>query len=292
MRRCLGIGLSLALALIASDLTAGGLEEVGQLRWREGFDGFGSYSGLALSADGRRFVVVSDKGSFATGQLTRAQGVLTAITLTDHGPLLDPGGDPVRRYDIDAEGLTVTPDGRLWVSFEANHRVWSYTDLRLAASKTARHPQYGVLQNNSSLEALASDHMGAVYTIPERSGKLTRPFPVHRFANGSWSQTFVVPRSGKFLVVGAEFGPDDRFYVLERDFRLLGFRTRIRSFALKDDALVDEHELLVSPIGRYDNLEGIAVWRDEAGAIRVTCVSDDNGSIFQRTEFVEFILRP
>lgn len=289
MLRSLAVGL--ALLALATDLAAASLEEVGRLRWREDYEGFGSFSGLALSGDGSRFVVVADKGHFASGRLQRKGGKLSAVVLDDHGPILDPKGAPVRRYDIDAEGLTLTPDGRLWVSFEANHRVWGYTDMRLAATETARHPDYALLQNNSSLEALASDADGRLYTIPERSGELTRPFPVYRYSDGRWTQPFAVPRSEDFLVTGAEFGPDGRLYVLERTYSLFGFRTRIRSFSVQGDALAGEQTLLTSRSGRYDNLEGIAVWRDTEGAIRVTVISDDNGSFLQRTELVEFVLR-
>jgi hypothetical protein len=43
----------------------------------------------------------------------------------------------------------------------------------------------------------------------------------------------------------------------------------------------------------HDNLEGIAVWRDAEGFIRLTMISDDNGRApFQRTEFVEYRVLP
>ena len=41
--------------------------------------------------------------------------------------------------------------------------------------------------------------------------------------------------------------------------------------------------------GEYDNLEGISVWQDEKG-LRLTLVSDNNGSSDVPTEFVEFRL--
>ena len=39
---------------------------------------------------------------------------------------------------------------------------------------------------------------------------------------------------------------------------------------------------------RHDNLEGLAVWRDDSGAIRLTMISDDNFNLLQRTELVEY----
>ena len=72
-------------------------------------------------------------------------------------------------------------------------------------------------------------------------------------------------RDGDFLVVDADFGPDGKLYVLERDFGWLGFRTRVRRFALGPDGLGDEVTLLETPFGELDNMEGISVWRDAAG---------------------------
>ena len=285
------LAISLLTALIAAPTFATELTEVAKVRWREAYAGFGSFSGLEVNADGTEFVVVSDKGFYATGALQRTDGHITGVTLLSNGPIPDPNGDPVKRFDIDAEGLTRTPDGMFWVSFEANHRVWGYSDFTSAAKETARVPNYAKLQNNSSLEALASDPEGRLYTTPERSGELTRPFPVYRYETGRWSEAFGIPRAGKFLVSGAEFGPDGKFYVLERHFSGLAFQTRIRRFSVTAEGLTNEETLLESPLGRYDNLEGIDVWRDDAGNIRVTCISDDNNGFFQHTEFVEFIVR-
>mgnify|MGYP002634128825 CR=1 FL=1 len=104
-----------------------------------------------------------------------------------------------------------------------------------------------------------------------------------------WDQPFSIPRRGPFLVVGADIGPDGKFYLLERHLSgIFGFQTRIRRFALTGEALSDENVLLETPTGKHDNLEGIAVWRDAAGDIRITMISDDNFRSFQKTEFVEY----
>ena len=49
----------------------------------------------------------------------------------------------------------------------------------------------------------------------------------------------------------------------------------------------DERLLLESTTLQYDNLEGIAVWKDGLG-IRITMISDDNFLPVQRTELVEY----
>ncbi|MFV0299754.1 MAG: esterase-like activity of phytase family protein, partial [Paracoccus sp. (in: a-proteobacteria)] len=137
-------------------------------------------------------------------------------------------------------------------------------------------------------EALAIAPDGTLLTLPERSGKLTRPFPVWRWRDGTWDQPFSVPRNGDWLAVGADIGPDGRFYLLERDFKgLLGFRSRVRRFDLSETELTNERTLLESFPLQYDNLEGISVW-DDGSEIRMTLISDDNCGFLQRTELVEF----
>ena len=56
------------------------------------------------------------------------------------------------------------------------------------------------------------------------------------------------------------------------------------------DRVATEEELFASLPGVYDNLEGIAVWRDDAGGLHLTMISDDNFIFFQRTEIVEYDL--
>lgn len=88
--------------------------------------------------------------------------------------------------------------------------------------------------------------------------------------------------------MGADIGPDGRFYLLEREFTGVGFRSRVRRFDMSDTALTNEITLIESHLLRHDNLEGISVWRDAAGALRLTMISDDNFNFFQRTELVEY----
>ncbi len=146
------------------------------------------------------------------------------------------------------------------------------------------------MQNNSGLEALAIDTAGDLYAIPERSGTEARPFPVYRFRDGAWSQPFAIPRRPPHLPVAADFGPDGRLYLLERHFAGLAFQSRVRVFTLEDDQIVQEQTLIDTLPGQHDNLEGMAVWQDAAGRIRLTMISDDNFNFFQRTEIVEYAL--
>ena len=158
-----------------------------------------------------------------------------------------------------------------------------------AAIRIPRPKEFNELQNNSSLETLAIDAEGTLYTLPERSGKLSRPFPVFRYRGGTWDQPFSIPRRPPYLPVGGDFGPDGKFYLLERHMSgIFGFQSRVRRFDLGPDGVSGEETLLESKTGTHDNLEGISVWRDQSGAIRMTLIADDNFKFFQTTEVVEY----
>lgn len=253
---------------------------------------FGGLSGLEVLDDGRRMVAVSDRGTWVTADLIRNEShVLEAVRITGITPLLAISGERLTGREHDAEGLAIPADGPALVSYEGFHRVRGYAEVGAAALDLPEHESFPSLQTNSGLEALATDADGVPYAIPERSGKLDRPFPVFRYRDGRWDTALRIRRRPPFLVTGADFGPDGRLYLLERHFQWLGgFRTRVRSFRLGPGGFEDERTLLKTPLGELDNMEGISIWLDGAGQIRVTLISDDNFNVFQRTEIVEYVL--
>lgn len=259
--------------------------------WRNSAPAFGGFSGIHLADHGKSLTLISDRGHFATASIARRDGVISDVTLESLPALQDPKGGDTSRFQSDAEGLAIRDDGRIFVSFEGIHRVWTYRDTTSEAAWLPRHNDFKSMQNNSSLEALAIGPDGVLYTMPERSGKLDRPFPVYRYKGGVWSKAFSLPRRGKFLTVGADFGPDGDFYLLERHFTgVFGFQSRVRRFKLHNDKIVGEEIILTTRTGKHDNLEGLSIWRDGSGDLRLTMVSDDNFKPFQRTELVEYVL--
>ncbi len=278
--------------LAACSASAQSLELVGSFEWRADAARFGGFSSLELAPDGERFTATSDKGLFAEGRLVRRGGRTVGVESTRFAPILGPGGRALQHYETDAEGLARLADGSLLVSFEGEHVIWRFADITAAPEPLKVPREFRSFQKNSSMEALAVDADGTVFTMPERSGDLNRDFPVFRFQNGRWDQPFSISRSDGFLAVGADIGPDGRLYLLERGFHgLSGFSSRVRSFAL-GESLSDEKLLLRTVPGTHDNLEGLAVWQTQAGNIRITMISDDNFRVFQRTEFVDYRLVP
>lgn len=260
--------------------------------WRMEDAQFGGFSGLELSEDGQSFTAITDKGWWTQGTLIRdAAGLIIAIDAEPMRFLRGRFDAPLARGRQDAEGLAQAPDGSFYISFEQIPRVLRYETLDGPAQNLPTPREFARMQRNSALEALAIAPDGTLFTLPERSGELTRPFPIWRFRDGVWDQPFALRRDGGFLVVGADIGPDGRFYVLEREFHgVTGFASRVRSFALSASGLSDERTELQSSVGQHDNLESLSVWRAADGSLRLTMISDDNFYFFQKTEIVEYRL--
>ncbi len=280
-----------AALLAASTLSAQAADLVqrGQYQWSHDDPNFGGFSGLWLSPSGENLIALSDRGHYARGTITREGGKLTNIQTDALTQLPLVKNRPPDDFLIDAEGLAITPDGSIFVSYEGHHRVWKFDSDFKNPQWTHKWNFFWRFQSNSGLEALASDKDGMVYAIPERSGKWERPFPVFRYKDQKWKETFSIPRSGRFLVVGADFGPDGKFYLLERDFDVISaFKTRIRRFTLSDEGFDAGETLLETKFSKLGNAEGISLWTDPNGQIVITLISDDNFNGVQKTWVSEY----
>lgn len=283
--------LIFVLTAFAGPSIADELKLVSDFTWHSAIKGFGGLSGLELSDDGMKLYATSDGGNALSAEIDRTEGQITGIRNIVFAPLRDLKGAPLDDWFVDAEGLARSNSGAFYVSFEADARIWRYSNLTARPRALPKAKGFADLQNNSGLEALAIDAAGTLYTLPERSGEWERPFPVFRFRNGQWDQSLSIPRRDRFLPVGADFGPDGRFYLLERDFLWYrGFASRIRVFDLTPAGFANEQTLLTTSFGTHDNLEGISVWRKPDGGLRLTLVSDDNFNLVQITELVEYDL--
>lgn len=285
-----GVFLVLGLQGSASQPYPAGF--LSSFQWLMEDDAFGGLSAIEMADDGLSFLAITDRGAWTRGTITRdAEGRITAIDATPMRLLRGRFEAPLEKGRNDSEGMAVAADGTIYISFERVARVLRYAAIDGPAANLSTPPEFSSMQRNSALEALAIGLDGTLYTLPERSGTLDRPFPVWRYRDGTWDQPFGLRRDGGFLAVGADIGPDGRFYLLEREFHgLTGFASRVRSFALSDSGLGDERTEFTSSVGQHDNLEGISVWRDGRGHIRLTMISDDNFYFFLGTDIVEYRL--
>jgi hypothetical protein len=253
---------------------------------------FGGLSAIDLSNDGARLTLLSDQGSYTTGTIARnSAGVITGVSLAPFSRLKALGDAPLSAGRNDSEGLAIGADGVSYISFEGVARLLRYARLDGPAENLEVHPDFPSLQANSALEALAIDSDGTLYTMPERSGAVDRPFPIYRLRAGVWDTAVSLPRTDGFMPVSADFGPDGRLYILLRQFHgLLGFSSKLIRTTVGKDALGPIEVLFESAIGLHDNLEGLSVWRDGAGNLRASMVADNNFLPFLSAGIVEYTL--
>ncbi|OUS38127.1 hypothetical protein A9Q94_03650 [Rhodobacterales bacterium 56_14_T64] len=283
---------TLAVAAFAANRTTGtsSAAYLGSYTWRMDDRWFGGFSGLSLSADGSSMTVISDRATLATARINRVDGQISGIEAKTVRHLRSSSGQFLKGRIVDSEGLAIAPDGTIYISFEGISRVVRHLKASSRAQVLPRPNEFRALPINKALEALAIDAQGRLYTLPERALNSDGQIPVWRWDGNSWSTPFTLPPRGDFLPVSADIGPDGRFYLLERDFSLFGFRSRLRRWVLTADGPASEQTLLQTSFGSHDNLEGLSIWRDVQGSLRATMISDDNFKSLQRTELVEYAL--
>jgi hypothetical protein len=299
MRRSFAIAVAacvLSAVVLAGRGLSGGTsgdlaEHISTYTWRLHDGWFGGFSGIELSEDGRQMVAISDRGMFVTGTLQREKGAVSDVENVEAFRVLDTKGTfPKKAGMRDSEGLVLQKNGKLVVSFEGNHRLNRFAQPGAKAQGMAWRKEFNKMKLNGGFEALAIDNLGKIFAVPEQPVGDDSVAQVFMLKKGQWEKAFTLPRAKQFQPVGADFGPDGRLYLLERGFNGLGFRVRVRSFSVEKTGASDEKLLLRKGIGIHDNLEGLAVWRDESERVRLTMISDDNFRLIQRTEIVEYVI--
>ncbi|WP_299780137.1 esterase-like activity of phytase family protein [uncultured Roseobacter sp.] len=267
-------------------------QHLSTFQWRHDAEWFGGFSGFELSEDGTDFYAVTDRGHLTRGQLLRANDQISDITLEADRALPDRHG-VVREFPhSDAEGLALDAEGRLFVSFEFAHRILRYDSWDSVAKWPSYTRAWRALGGNKGLELVAVHPEAGLISIPEGVARHAWEALVYQRRPGEeWDQPFTLPVDDGFLPVGGDFGPDGKFYLLERAFVWAGFRSRVRRMTLTADGFEQIETVLETPHRRHGNLEGLAVWADGTGDIRLTMISDDNFLPILRTEIVEYILK-
>lgn len=254
-------------------------------------DSIGGLSGLSVDKTGTKFVALSDRGTLVSGKFNRKDGVIRGISVNNTVSLKNPKGQKIPKSENDTEGLAIRSDGRAYISLEGPARVWTFRDPTQETAWLPRHPSFKKMKANGSLEALAIAPSGALLTLAEGASGNTNPHSVYRYDAGEWTVFDTITKSPKFLPVGADFGPDGKFYLLERSFSVLaGLKTQVRRFDYSEEGFSNEELLLKGSTTQHGNLEGLSVWRDDEGHIRLTMISDDNFKFFMSGEIVEYVL--
>ena len=157
-----------AACLAAQSAFAAEARIVGRFVWQPDDPEIGGVSGLEVEADGVGFLALIDRGRILEGRFLREGGQITGLGLSAKAGPLGPDGAALEEEDDDSEGLALDGSGGFYVSFEGPARVWHYGGLSATPTEIALTREFGQMQENASLEALAALGDGSLVTLPER----------------------------------------------------------------------------------------------------------------------------
>ena len=173
-------------ALCAALLFAGQATSAAEARllsrfhWQTDNPELGGFSALEVGEDGLALTVLMDRGRLVQGRLLRTSAGIEGVSATAETNLLGLDGQPLSEDDDDSEGLVFDGLGCFSVSFEGPARVWHYASPDAVPTEIKLSREFAQMQNNASLESLAAAD-GALLTMPERSGRFDKDFPIYRF---------------------------------------------------------------------------------------------------------------
>jgi hypothetical protein len=290
------------------------LKRFGPLEFRGGLvlsspsPSFGGWSGLAMAADGKSLVAVSDIGVWMMADLAYDGPRPAKLVHAELGPLRGTGNRQLRTKRLqDAEALALLDGtlvrGTLLIGFERIHRIGRFEirdrQVRAPAGYLRLPPEASRMQQNQGIEALAvlqaGPLKGSVVAFAER---FTRGSGYHTgwlWVRGE-PQAIHLKDIDAFNITDAAALPDGGLLVLERFYRWTeGVKMRIRYLAAAEivpGARLMGRTLIEADSGyEIDNMEGMAVHRGPLGETVVTLISDDNfNSFLQRNVLLQFSL--
>ena len=296
----------------------------GKLAWKGGIslasskDGFGGFSGLALSNDGKRFISISDRGWWLRGQFNfNAAHNIVSVANTQLAKLKIARKSKQRSaHWLDSEALAPWGpkgiDGDLLVGFERRERLLRYRHAKNAfpaKPRRLKHPK-GLSTGpfNAELEAVGRFYAGPrknwLIAISEenldKNGNIRGWTWPNQSKLKNKTKAFSLQRFEDYAITDLAVAPDGKsFYTLERSFNL----PNLPGFALRKFNTNDlgktktlKGELLFAgrqPFFAIDNMEGLAVHKTKKAAIQLTIISDDNfNRSLQRTLIYRFEILP
>ncbi len=279
----------------------GSLEFVGGLDLIARDRRFSGLSGIDVSADGRIAYMVSDRGFMVTADLDYRDGRLAGISGVDVTTIFPDNGYGKNRND--AEDITVFGDPANAAVISLERKGDPLIRFRLDGARLSEPEPVNIdeaarrLPHNAGLESVtsfpaASPYAGALLAISEGTRHRGNRY-IDAWIIGIGA--FRIVARDNFNITAARFLPGGDLLLLERRFTAgQGIGMRLRRIAggqVRPGATLDGAILLEAGMSKQiDNMEGLAVHRDGRGRTIITLVSDDNGSILQRTLLLQFAL--
>lgn len=221
---------------------------------------FGGFS--ALFFDRGQLLALSDSAILArfSPPASAAEGVVTISELPD-GP-----GSPLIKENRDSEALVADPLGRgWWVAFEQHHQIWFYDP---AFRRGRRVVDFGRKRwpRNLGIEALLVEP-GRILAIPEQGREVVE------LTSGRVS-SLPLRSAGSRISDAARLATGEMVLLL-RDVGFMGLRNAL-AVLVRDRAGWRVDRQVQLGLGRFDNMEGIAIQPTADGGVRLWLIADDN----------------
>ena len=278
---------------LKADVKSWTLEQVGFLNIDRNEEDYGGFSGLIIQNQGSEALILTDKSFFFVLKLQRNDDdILTGYSVIRKGRILSSKGEYLNGRDTDSESIVISKNNNYYISFESNHRIMMHTNVEGKGVFIPKHPMFRKLSVNKGIEALAIDNEDRLIAIPEKPPLGISDIPIFRLQHNKWEIIKYLKIKDDFMVTDAEFLPQGLLLILERKFSWTqGFKTRFRLISLNKFDNKKPITVFTSTANQFDNLEGMALWKDKKGAIRILTVSDDNFHPLQQSEIREFFLK-
>ena len=285
--------LFVTIPTLKADVKKWQLEQVGFLNIDRNEKDYGGFSGLVISNKGTEALVVTDKSFFFVLELRRDENdILTGYSVIRKGRILSSKGEHLNGRNTDSESIVIDENNNYYISFESNHRIMMHAEVGGKGVFVPKHPMFRKLSVNKGIEALAIDADNRLIAIPEKPPLGISDIPIFRLQNDKWEIIKHVKINDNFLVTDAEILPEGLLLILERKFSWTqGFKTRFRLISLDKFDNTEPITVFTSTANQFDNLEGVTLWRDKKGEMRILTVSDDNFHPLQQSEIREFFLK-
>ncbi|WP_436639563.1 esterase-like activity of phytase family protein [Microbaculum sp. FT89] len=297
-----------------SQAVFGGLRFLGGIEVDSPDDRFGGLSGIEISGDGRKALLVGDNGDLFSATLDYDDGILAGLSDVAAYRLIGADGKPLGdKESSDAESLRALGgnglsdggvSGDFLIGFERDNRILQVrvddNGAPVTAKRLALPDAVAALPENKGLEGIAvippgAPNGGAIVTFAE-SIVTEEPdvIPGWMIRDGE-TRDLGLKRTSDFNLTDIVALPDGDLIVLERYFSIFsGVAMRLRRIsaaALDGPQPMEATTLLTAGSAReVDNMEGVAVHTDAQGRTVLTIISDDNFNLLQRTLILQFEL--